>query len=197
MLNNFNVTSTVEVQSNVIALNGTIIPLSDGGVITVSGSLTGPVGRELKLTADAVSSLGYRFKEWKIETFPLELVEVATSRPYDTIESICSTGIGEGVNNTQVSEAYYTDGQFFYEDRDGDRIAPNGYYGAGSSTYYAHSTSTGITGPFVCGQTGNTGGGGNSPAQPTGNELDTSFGGRPAGGTQTRPITRLDSPTTE
>jgi hypothetical protein len=182
MLNNFNVTTTVEVQSSVVGLNNTIIPLLDAGIITVSGSLTGPVNRELQLTADAVSSLGYKFKEWVVEVFPLELVEVATSEPYFTIESICSVGIGEGVNNTQVSTAYYTDGQFFYEDRDGDRIAPSGYYGAGSSNYYAHSTSTGITGPFVCGQTGTTGGGGNNPAQP-GDELDTTFGGRPGGNT--------------
>ncbi len=152
----FDVTTTITLE-NVVKVNDTTTVVPEAGVITVSGSLTGFPTRDVELSADAVSSLGYAFKEWVIETFPIELKEVGTSRPYSTIQEIC----GPDLNNSQVSEAYFTDGIFLYEDREGTKPAPEGYYGAGSSDYYFHSTSLGLSGPFVCGQT-QTGGGNNT-----------------------------------
>lgn len=167
----FGIQTTVEVQKGVIDNTDRFVSVNNVGAVTVEGSLSGPIGRNLTLSVQPENINGYQFVKWIIETIPVTTVEVATSRPRNTIELMCST-TGEGGNNTDVSEGYFTDGQFLYEDRDKNKKASNGYYGVGSNSYYNHNTSTGLTGPFVCGQAGQIGGGGDAPSQPNENQID-------------------------
>lgn len=167
----FGIQTSVEVQKGVINNVDQFVSMNNVGAVTVVGSLSGPPGRELTLSVQPENINGYRFVKWIIETTPVTGVEVATSRPYNTIESICAT-TGEGGNNTEVSEGYFTDGQFLYEDINKNKKAPNGYYGIGSNNYYNHSTSTGLTGPFVCGQSVQPSGVGTKQPQPNKNEIN-------------------------
>lgn len=182
-----NIETTVEIQTGTLTAGEQFVASNEPGSVTVVGSIRGAVGREIELTANEASANGYQFKKWIIETIPITKVEVATSMPYLTYDEICIPTR----QNTEVSTSYFSDGQFLYEDQEGNRLAPNGFYGIGSGRYYIHDTNTGLRGPLTCGSSNNsstpTGGGGSNPAQPTGDESDDSFGGIPGGGSGVTP----------
>lgn len=179
----FDIQTVVEIQKGILEEGDTFVPTEQSGTVTVIGSLSGEPGREIELIANEASALGYQFKKWIIETLPVTTTEVATSMPYTTYDEICAPGR----ENTAVSISYFSDGKFLYEDQESNRLAQAGFYGIGGGRYYIHDTSMGLRGPLVCGQSNNTGGGGSNPAQPTGDELDRGFGGRPGGGSGTTP----------
>jgi len=192
MTNPFNIVTNVEIESKIVGENDELIPFP-GIEVNVQGELSGQPGRQITLTAQETSSLGYTFKEWIVEVSGIKLVLVPVGGFTSTIEDMCRPGALQ----TELSEAVYTDGQFFYEDEEANRVSNSGYYGAGSQTYWRHDTATGISGPFVCGQTGTTGGGGSNPSQPTGDEGNDDFGGRPGGGTGVNPTTLTPSTNTQ
>jgi hypothetical protein len=182
MTNPFNIVTNVSIEPKLAGQNDELISFP-GIEVDVVGDLSGPPGRQISLTAQESSSLGYAFKEWIVEVSGIKLVSVAVGGFTSTIEDMCRPGALQ----TELSEAVYTDGQFFYEDEEGNRASDSGYYGAGSQRYWRHDTATGITGPFTCGQSENTGGGGNNPSQPPDDNDDGEFGGRPGGGQGVNP----------
>lgn len=147
----FNIQTTVELQKGVLGASNAFVSDINSGTITVVGSLTGPHGREIELTVNEAVAGGYQFKKWIIETIPIDKVDVATSIPYTTYDAICNPT----QQNTNVSTSYFTDGLFLYEDQEGARRAPSGFYGIGSGQYYIHNINTGLQGPLVCGQSPN------------------------------------------
>jgi hypothetical protein len=159
MTNPFNIITNVEIDPKIIAQNNTLVPFPQAQV-SVEGELSGTIGRQITLTAQETSSLGFTFKEWIVEISNIKLVSVDVGGYTDTIEDMCN----QNFLQTQLSTVVFTDGQFFYDDSDGNKISKFGYYGAGSQQYWRHDTATGILGPFQCGQSG---GSGNQSAGPT------------------------------
>jgi hypothetical protein len=161
MTNPFNIVTNVEIESKIVGENDELIPFP-GIEVNVQGELSGAPGRQITLTAQETSSLGYTFKEWIVEVSGIKLVPVTVGGYTTTIEDMCK----QGSLQTELSNAVFTDGQFFYDDSEGNKVSNSGYYGAGSQTYWRHDTAAGISGPFVCGtgQSGGSGGGGGSGA---------------------------------
>jgi hypothetical protein len=147
MTNPFNVITNVEIETKLINENNELVSFP-GIEVNVDGELSGNPGRLVTLTAIETSSLGYTFKEWIVEVSKIQLQSVVIGGYTTTIEDMCN----QETLQTELSEVVYTDGQFFYEDQDGNRVSNSGYYGAGLKTYWRHDTSAGISGPFICGQ---------------------------------------------
>lgn len=147
-MSRFGVTTSVEVEVSIINEDNQIVPLPAAGGVIVSGSLIGEKNRVVELTALESSSLGYRFKEWIVEPFPITLVPIAVGGFTQTVQEMCNP---ESLQ-TEISNNVWTDDEFFYEDPNGNRVANSGYYGAGSRAYWYHDTATGISGPHPCGQ---------------------------------------------
>lgn len=128
-----------------ITTNITLSDDGNGSAVLVDGRLTGDKDRAV--TVQAIPKSGYRFKEWQVETYPIDLqvFDVVANSPVSTVAEVCNTlyrsANYDGYNRTSsdfqnVARELFTDGFALFVDSEGKTLAPTGYWGAGGGTYY-------------------------------------------------------------
>lgn len=139
----------------------TILPAENGSAAITQGSATGKPTRTVTVTAYPNS--GFEFVGFELEKAPLRITPFSVGGYTTDVASMCGDGIT--TLQTEFSTNLYTDGTLYYTDEYAVRVAPNGYYGAGSNNYFQLFDGR-IIGTFTCQQisqpivVSSTGGGG-------------------------------------